>query len=254
MVKALQIELLKSRRTRSFSLAAILMLAALLWNLVSLGSEFSSRQLDAVGVLFNNQTVNSLLLPIAISIFTSRIVNNERMGQTFKLQNANGRSTLKIFDSKLLLTALFFLLIAIVQTGLVTLYASSHGVHVPLSISLLQVIGQFLASLSLIYCYLFLALVIEKQGLLLSLGFMGGFFGLVLASKTSALGSFILPFLGAGYLAPYKFNLIDGSSYNYILDACLGLRLLLYLLYLAIIAVAVRAMIARKGTLAWETI
>ncbi len=230
------------------------MLAALLWNLVSLGDEFTSRQLDAVGVLFNNQTVNSLLLPIAISIFTSRIVNNERMGQTFKLQNANGRTTLKIFDSKLLLTALFFLLIAIAQTGLVTLYASVHGVHVPLSISLLQVIGQFLASLSLITLYLFLALVIEKQGLLLSLGFMGGFFGLVLASKTSALWSFILPFLGAGYLAPYKFNLLDSMSYTYVLDTWLGVRLLLYLLYLALIAIVVRAMIARKGTLAWETI
>ncbi|KAA9220737.1 MULTISPECIES: ABC transporter permease [Aerococcus] len=250
MVNALRIELLKSRRTRSFSLAIILMLVALLWNLVSLASEFSSRQLDAVGVLFNNQTVNSLLLPIAISIFTSRIVNNERVGQTFKLQNANGKTTLKIFDSKLILTALFFLLIAIGQTGAVSLYASVHGVHVPLPISLLQVIGQFLASLSLITLYLFLALVIEKQGLLLSLGFMGGFFGLVLASKTSALWSFILPFLGAGYLAPYKFTLLDSMTYTYVLDACLGLRLMLYLAYLAIIAIAVRIMIARKETLA----
>lgn len=43
-------------------------------------------------------------------------------------------------------------------------------------------------------------------------------------------------------------------SYTYVLDTWLGVRLLLYLLYLALIAIVVRAMIARKGTLAWETI
>ncbi|MHA6604037.1 ABC transporter permease [Aerococcus urinae] len=245
-MNALRIELLKSRRTRSFSLAILLMLVALLWNLVSLGGGLSSSQLDPLGVLFSNQTVNSFLLPIAISIFTSRIVNNERMGQTFKLQNANGRSTRQIFESKLVLAALFFLLIALVQTGVMSFYAYFQGVQVPWQINLLQVTGQFLASLCLIEIYLFLALVVEKPGILLSLGFIAGFFGLVFASKTSAFWSFLMPWVGAPYLSPYKFKPLDSMTYTYVFDISLGYRLVVYVLYLTMIYVIVRSLIARK--------
>ena len=111
MVNALQIELLKSRRTKSFIITIFLMFIGLLWNTVSTGSEINSVNYDGASVLFNNQTMNSLFLPIAISIFTSRIVSNELEGQTFKLQESNGRTLIQIFYSKLILSTVFFLYI-----------------------------------------------------------------------------------------------------------------------------------------------
>ena len=104
MVNALQIELLKSRRTKSFIITIFLMLIGFLWNTVSTGSEINSVSYDGVSVLFNNQTMNSFFLPIAISIFTSRIVSNELEGQTFKLQESNGTTLTQIFYSKLILS------------------------------------------------------------------------------------------------------------------------------------------------------
>ena len=46
MVNALQIELLKSRRTKSFIITIFLMFIGFLWNTVSTGSEINSVSYD----------------------------------------------------------------------------------------------------------------------------------------------------------------------------------------------------------------
>lgn len=164
MLNALRIELLKSRRTKSFFITVVLMIVALLWNIVSLGDELHSIKFDSVGVLFNNQTMNSFFLPIAISIFTSRIVSNEINGQTFKLQNANGTTTTQIFNRKLILASLFFLFISAVETRATSIFALINGTHVSMQIIIVQTLGQFLASFTLICIYLSLAMIIKNKG------------------------------------------------------------------------------------------
>lgn len=248
MLNALRIELLKSRRTKSFFITMALMIVALAWNLVSLGEELHSIEYDTLGVLFNNQTINSFFLPIAVSIFTSKIVSNEIMGQTFKLQNANGTTTLQIFTSKMILASLFFLLISVLQTGVTSLFASMNGIQVPMQVKLIQCLGQFLASFTLICIYLSLAMFIERQGVLLSLGFIGGFFGLILASKSTSFLIFLFPWVGVPYLSPYKFTLIDATTYNYFLDQLILFKLVIYFFYALLIYFLVRQIIRKKVT------
>lgn len=243
MLNALTIELLKSRRTRSFSMTLILMVVALLWNLLSLGGQLEEKGL---GVLFSNQTLNSLFLPIAISLFTNRIVTNELIGQTFKLQEANGRRRFQIFHAKLLLTALFFLLLALVETGVISLFALSQGVGIPFRVIALQTLGQWLASLTLILFHLGAAMIFDKQGVLLSAGFFGGFLGLILAPKSNALWSFLIPWSGCAYLSPYKFTVIDQTNFSFLVDDRIGLRMVVYTAYVGIIYLGLSQFLKRR--------
>ena len=213
MVNALQIELLKSRRTKSFIITIFLMFIGLLWNTVSTGSEINSVNYDGASVLFNNQTMNSLFLPIAISIFTSRIVSNELEGQTFKLQESNGRTLIQIFYSKLILSTVFFLILGILGTVATNVFAMVNGVRVPLTITIFQILGQLLSSFSLICLYLTFAMFTDKQGLLLS---------------------------------PYKFTLINSSSYLYKFDQSIYLKLLIYLIYCLLLYLIVRSIFLKK--------
>ena len=107
-MKCVYIEWLKSRRTKSFSIVTLLMIVATLWSIAMFMSVFSHPELKNVGTLFSNQNVNLLMLPIAVSVFVSRIVSNEREGQTFKLQATNGLGLMTIFRHKFLFTMVFF--------------------------------------------------------------------------------------------------------------------------------------------------
>ncbi|CCB92974.1 putative transporter, trans-membrane domain bacteriocin immunity protein [Streptococcus salivarius CCHSS3] len=246
MVNALQIELLKSRRTKSFIITIFLMFIGFLWNTVSTGSEINSVNYDGASVLFNNQTMNSLFLPIAISIFTSRIVSNELEGQTFKLQESNGRTLIQIFYSKLILSTVFFLILAILGTVATNVFAMVNGVSVPLTITIIQILGQLLSSFSLICIYLTFAMFTDKQGLLLSSGFLGGFIGLILASKSTIFWTFAIPWVGSAYLSPYKFTLINNSNYLYKFDQSIYFRFLIYLIYCLLLYLLVRSIFLKK--------
>lgn len=96
MFQAIKIELLKSRRTHSFLISTIMMFVAFAWEIVVIKSEFAHPQLQNAGVFFNNQTVDCIILPIAMSIFVARIIGNEKEGMTFKLQGSNGTSIKRI--------------------------------------------------------------------------------------------------------------------------------------------------------------
>ena len=73
------IEWLKSKRTKSFSVVAILIVVATLWNIATFLSAFSHPELKTVGTLFSNQNVNLLMFPIAVCVFAARIVGNEEI-------------------------------------------------------------------------------------------------------------------------------------------------------------------------------
>lgn len=73
MLKAIQIELLKSKRTKSFIIATLIVTMGLLWKIAAfLGHT------NGVEVFFDNQDIHVFVLPIAISIFISRIISNEK--------------------------------------------------------------------------------------------------------------------------------------------------------------------------------
>ena len=246
MFQAIKIELLKSRRTHSFLISTIMMFVAIAWEIVVIKSEFAHPQLQNAGVFFNNQTVDCIILPIAMSIFVARIIGNEKEGMTFKLQGSNGTSIKRIFYQKLAFTmGIFFVLLSIKTIGTVV-FSILQNIQLPLSTILIHLSGEMLNVFILACFTITLSMILKKQGLLMAFGFLGGFFGVVLSSKSSYLLSFLIPWIGSAYLAPYKFHLIDGTTYCYELDPQIFLRIILYFVFCVICYIFCKGVISNK--------
>ena len=109
--------------------------------LATFSSAFSHPELKTVGTLFSNQNVNLLMFPIAVCVFAARIVGNEREGQTFRLQAANGQHFLTIFNHKLLFMMIFFSIMSVVEVTAIYFFGKQVGISIPFSIIGLQFVG-----------------------------------------------------------------------------------------------------------------
>ncbi|MBM7636335.1 ABC transporter permease [Streptococcus saliviloxodontae] len=246
-MKGIFIEWLKSKRTKSFSIVTILMLVATLWNIATFMSVLSSHpDLRNVGTLFSNQNVNLLMLPIAICVFATRIVANEREGQTFKLQAANGQSLLGIFYHKFLFIMVFFAIMFVIEIVIIYLFGTQTGISIPLQIIGIQFVGQMLAIFSLTCLYLTLAMILEKQGLLLALGLLGGFLGILLNPRSYSFVSLLNPLTGSGSLAPYKYQFLGEGTFTYNLDEQLILKFIAYTFYCLVLFIIAKIIIGKR--------
>ncbi|WP_424555718.1 ABC transporter permease [Streptococcus agalactiae] len=187
------------------------------------------------------------MLPIAVSIFASRIVGNEHAGQTFKLQVANGQQMLTIFNHKFLFMMLLFSVLSILEVGVISFFGIQAGISIPFTTVSVQIVGQLLAIFSLICLYLTLAMIIEKQGILLALGLLGGFISIVLNPGGDSFVSLLNPLTGSGSLAPYKYQFIKKGLSDYIFDNQIFMKMIIYVVQCFILYGLARIILRRKG-------
>lgn len=249
-MRFLYIELEKARRTKSFLFTALLMTVAVFWNLVTRMQYLNKPQLHHVGTLFNSQSVDSLLLPLAVCLFVSRIVGNEKQGDTFKLQQSNGITILLIFYSKLILTVLFFTLLSACEIAIIAGYGYALGLSIPVSVLLIQWCAQIMGSFMLALIYVTSAMLINKSGIIIASGFVGGFLGIVLSSWSLHLWGIINIWALSAYLAPYKYH-ISGSEQeslrmNFVVDSQLGIRFVIALALCVCVYIVSHRLIAQK--------
>lgn len=243
MLKAIQIEWLKSKRTKSLLISLAIILIGVSWTIVA-----SKVGTQGVESFFDNQDSHVLVLPLAISMFVSRIVFNEKEGRTFKLQVSNGNGLLAIFRDKLWFTSLFFLLMAILYSVIIFLYiVVVRGVPISIQLIGIQIMTLSLASFVQICLYLTVAMSIDKPGGVLALGFIGAFLGLIFQSQTNKLWSFLIPWEGASFLSIYKFGFdLKAEKVFYTLDSQLIWKIGLYLFYAITCYLIARRIITKK--------
>ncbi len=248
MFQALQIEWLKSRRTKSYLTAALMFLIGFAWEIVAMGGQVRQVGLAA---LLSNQTTDTMILPLAVSLFTSRLVRNEQEGQTFRLQQANGHSYRRVFTDKFLLSFLYLAFLCLVKTELFALYAITQGVPILWSALALKLAGGLLSLFVLLCFYLTLAMLMDKQGLLLGAGFLGAFLGIILESKTFSLWSWWIPFTSPAFLSPYSFHYAGEEHGQVLMDFLamdhLPLRFGLIAILALISFTIVQSLIRKKG-------
>ena len=247
-MKGVYIEWLKSRRTKSFSIVTLLMIVATLWSIAMFMSAFSHPELKNVRTLFSNQNVNLLMLPIAVSVFVTRIVSNEREGQTFKLQATNGLGLMTIFRHKFLFTMFFFFVMSVVEIVGICYFGKQSVISIPMDIVGVEFLVQLLSIFALVSIYLTLAMVLEKQGVLLGLGLLGGFLGNVLNPRSYGFASLLNPLTGAGSLAPYKYHYLGDGAYTYLLDQQLPWKLVFFMIYCLMLYGLANIILRKRGS------
>lgn len=235
MIQILKLELLKVRRTKSFIFGLLITVAGVFWEISAKYSQAVNPELHQISTLFNNQTVDVIVAPIAVTVFVLRIVHGEQVGRTFKLQQSNGQTYLSIFKNKLLLSIVFFAILSLLEIFLISIFAICVGLTPSLSLLCVKFLGLVLTDFCLICLYLTLVLVTEKQGLVLGLGFLGAFFGLILMQVATKIWSFIFPWLGSAYLSPYQFYVGNDNVYEYVRTPDLMLRFFLYTIFAFIV-------------------
>ena len=248
MFKEIEIEWLKSRRTKSYISSFLLMLVGVFWEINAKLSQISMRDVHSISSLFNDQTVETIVLPMIVVLFISGIVRNEHMGNTFKLQLSNGYTYLSIFLSKLVLSIIFFFLLSIIEVGILAVVGAIYGIQLDLTILIIKILGLILSYVCLLLLYLTLAMLIDKSGLLLGFGFLGSFLGIVLMKFSPFIWSFVFPWIGSSYLAPYRFVSVNSRGvYEFLPTQNLLLRFILYIIFIMLDCYIVTIVLKKKG-------
>lgn len=248
---SLHIEILKSKRTKSFFIVFFLMIIATVWNLACTVSEINKHsELWIPGSLFNNQTVDVLLLPMAISVFVSKLWDIERSGSTFKLLHSNGQSLSSIIFAKMELGIGFLSLLSLFENLIILVFGYFNHISISTFAFFVAVIGKIFNIVLLFMIYQSIAVLFNSRGVLLTLGIIGGFIGISLSAKSSMLFSFLIPWIGAAALSPYKFSLLSSESnnisYTYIADDLILMKLSLYFVYIILMLLISRRIFKRK--------
>lgn len=228
MLNNLSIELLKAKRTKSFLISILVMGVGFAWAIAAATRYLSNPDMHQISLIFYMiKEVNGLILPIVIALFISRIIKNEKEGNTFKLLLSNGENVRHIFLSKLGLTMFVLTFLAFLEGVVVQLIAILSGLEMPVSLILWQIVIFLLASFVLTCLFLTLQFLLKKQALILALGIFGGFLG-VGFDHAPAFLQLIFPFGGIGYLSLVDYQQV-ASQVSYILATNLGFKLFTYL-------------------------
>ena len=198
MLNNLSIELLKAKRTKSFFISILVMGVGFAWAIAAATRYLSNPDMHQINLIFYMiKEVNGLILPIVIALFVSRIVKNEKEGNTFKLLLANGENARHIFLSKLGLTMFVLTFLAFLEGVVVQLIANFSGLEMPVSLILWQIV------------------------------IFGGFLGVGFGHVTAFL-QLIFPFGGIAYLSLVDYQKV-ASQVSYVLATNLGFKLFTYL-------------------------
>lgn len=208
MIKTLQIEWLKSKRTKAFFLAVLTVCFGVLWQMIIVGHLSN----NILANLLNNQTTDAIILPIITMLFTNRIVKNEHEGLTLKLQAANGFDVLHLFHAKLIFSLSFFAFLAALEIILFSLYTIFQGGQLWLTPLILKWFGLVISYTIFTIIDLILNFYCQKQGIILGLGFLGSFLGLVCEASSSQLWTGIFPWQTSAFLSPYQYHFIGEKA------------------------------------------
>lgn len=166
MLNNLSIELLKAKRTKSFLISILVMGVGFAWAIAAATRYLSNPDMHQISLIFYMiKEVNGLILPIVVALFVSRIVKNEKEGNTFKLLLANGENVRHIFLSKLGLTMFILTFLAFLEGVVVQLIAILSGLETPISLIIWQIVIFLLASFCLNLSVFDFAVFTEKASI-----------------------------------------------------------------------------------------
>ena len=137
---------------------------------------------------------------------------------------------------------------SVLEVTAIYFFGKQVGISIPFSIIELQFVGQLLTIFSLICIYLTLAMVLERQGILLALGLLGGFSGIVLNPRSYGFISLLNPITGFGSLAPYKYQFLGDGAFTYSFDEKILWKLVVYAVYCALLYGLANIILKKRGS------
>lgn len=242
----ISIERLKAKRTKSYIIVYSILITGSLWMMMTVGRYINLPQFHSSHVIFYMvKEINSLLLPISISLFCSKIVMNEVQGTTFKLLLMNGQEFHEIFNQKLLFSSLVYITIAILETLSIWLISNMYSLSLNYHLLFLHVVSIIMISFSLVCLYLALSMFIQKQSIVVALGLLGGFFGII-SSQAPNIIKLLLPWGHTNYLSLFNYE-IHQNQFQYVFNQQIYISLIIYCLLMLVYYICAYRLMLKKG-------
>lgn len=192
MLLRLSLEIMKLKR-RSFFLTLIaLVLIGLLWTHMVTVYQLSNSQL-LLSKFYDIAVINSMIMPLFISVLAARLLELEHLGKTFKLLQTSNESPWQLFTAKWLLMGIFLGLVGLVQLGYLFGFFQSQGSVIDYSLFLSYFVCFMLVGMGIALLHLYIAFIYEKQSVTIVLGLVGAFIALVTGGMLPRFIQFFLP-------------------------------------------------------------
>lgn len=193
MIKLIQLEFFKLKRKKIGLSILLLLFAELIWSLWA-ASSYTDTYNGWCYLLYQIPTMNTLLMPILISILTSRLSDNEYKGDTFKLLGSM-MDAHKLYLAKLICGSIYLIFTTLGQVlcMLVTSQLISFTDPMPLGHITTFILTTMVVNLCLLVLYQTVSLLFANQAIVLIAGITGGFIGLFSVFFPPTVQRFFLP-------------------------------------------------------------
>ncbi|WJE55637.1 ABC transporter permease (plasmid) [Bacillus cereus] len=178
MIAALRSELLKLKRKKLFLVVFLIQSLALLW-LFAIVSQEKKEFLNWESLLSRVSMINALFLPIMIATITSRIIDFENKGNTWKLLCAIPTSRHLVYITKIIFSLFFLVYAGIISISVIILIGKIFNFESGIPVILLLKYGYFtiIGCIPMVILQLWISLVVKNQVFALTAGVIGSFLG-----------------------------------------------------------------------------
>ncbi|RFE01455.1 ABC transporter permease [Streptococcus parauberis] len=223
------LELIKLKR-RSFFLALIsLLVVSILW-----ASTISLKGLDRVQTslmpIYDISIINTMIMPLFISIFSSRLMELEHSGKTFKLLQTNNESSWQLFKAKYLFMSIVSFIVASIQVIYLSIFLKQNHLLSAFNYLLLYIISFVSVSVFLSLIHLYLSFKHSNQSITIIFGLIGSFVALVTGGMLPKIVTIFIPWQYYILASPVN-RLTKNSSYVFQLDQYFFIKIILLLIF-----------------------
>lgn len=178
MIGLIQLELFKLKSKKVWLCVLLFLVAEFIWSLWAALSYSDTYDIWCY-LLLQIPSLNTLLMPILISILASRLSNNEYKGSTFKLLNTLVNPK-RLYSAKFICSSLYLLLATLGQVLCMIVTSFIVGLTEPMPLDHIAsfILTTLLVNLCLLAFYQTLSLLFANQVITLIAGLAGGFIGL----------------------------------------------------------------------------
>ncbi|MFJ8457854.1 ABC transporter permease [Lysinibacillus xylanilyticus] len=178
MIATLKSELLKYKRKKLLLVVFLIQSLALLW-LFAIVSQEKKEFLNWESLLSRVSMINALFLPIMIAIITSRIIDFENKGNTWKLLCAIPTSRQQVYMSKIIFSIVFLIYAGVISISALIVIGKIFNFESEVPVILLLKYGLFtiIGCIPMVILQLWISLIVKNQVFALTAGVIGSFLG-----------------------------------------------------------------------------
>ena len=194
MIKAITAEFQKTRRRRVWLIVVALLMVQFVWAFWGLSRmDVHDREQGWVFLFFQFPILNSIIMPVAVAVITSRLCDVEHKGQTLR-QIETLMPAGKFFNAKLLFGSIYIASITFVQ--IISMILAGNILDFKGNIPLIKFGYYFFFNTSINLTILLLqqtlSLLFPNQMLSLSVGLLGGLIGIFLLYLPQTFSKYLL--------------------------------------------------------------